>query len=413
MGEKPYTMDKNGEMEIDWLTQEDKNHINFFDQFHCWSGMWRSKKSIQWTYFWLSQMIAFSLVYFYSFYFLLSELELLAHLIHHMMVAADDIMYIYLLNIHRIRVETIHDYASKTYNYDSGIVREKHKKLMTEQLKLYPKMSKFIFLTTVATAMSLEVNYLLEATYLKSYVTMYPMYLPIDLNHPVTYTIVVFLQHLQVFISMILCGGLMSILFVVWSHLKVELDTLTFAITHVDELVEEKLRHFSYTNPADKEKAKAEFYNGFCYHFARHHAAIKRYFGAFQISCKVTMTFVLISGLICFACVGITSVTENIGIKLKFFVVMVIQTLIIYSWSWVGQDISDKNAALQNIIGGTHWWKMPKTCHSTLKLMLVGTSRPMLLYTLIGQPNNIDSFMDMTASSYKIFNMVYQVKFSS
>nr|APZ81473.1 olfactory receptor 51 [Adelphocoris lineolatus] len=406
-------LDDMGEVDIEWLTEEERALIISFDKVHSWTGMWRNAKRIQWSYFWLFQMTMFMIIYFYSLYFFLEELEILTHVIHHIIMAGDDFMYIYLLNYNRRNLEIVHDLNLKTYGYGSDLVKNYHRKLMTERLKTYRLVYRFILLSAAATILYLEAFFVLEATILKTYVTMYPIYLPIDLNHPVTYTSVVFLQHLQVYVTLVMGSGLVSILFSAWNHITLELAVLTFAMNNIEEIVKEQLSRFQFKSHGTKEAARNKIYRSCCYHLARHHGSIARYFNTFKSASRLTISCIFLTGIVCFACVGITTVTDNMGIKLKFFLIMVVQTSVIYAWCAVGQYISDQNANIQWVISGIPWWKMPKPCHSTLRLIMVGTSMPWFLTTPLGQDANNESFMDMVTSSYRIFNLVYQMMFSS
>ncbi|KAF6205133.1 hypothetical protein GE061_019300 [Apolygus lucorum] len=336
--------------------------------------------------------------------------DLLAYALHHVVL----ITAAYIVNVLAVYVywKEIHDIMEGTtmsYNYDSGLVKNFVQQTIHERFKLSGLLVKLVSYGSVGVIIEVQIFFVIEEFYLQTYQTIFPMYVPMDLNDPFVFTSVVIWQELVVLYTTYLPMMLIVLYYNAWSHLDVEIKILNFAVANIQKIVEEESQNYCHEG-IHRETLEAALYETYSYHFAKHHAHIASYFELFSKSVKVFTLLLFTMGPICLVTVGLSLLSDNIGIRLKLFWFLVIQLIMTYAICWIGQYIADVSTGISEVLVTAPWWLMPKSCRSTFLLIITRCRKPFQITTVHGVPANMESFMDLLKGVYQIISVVIQMR---
>ncbi|BES91886.1 Odorant receptor [Nesidiocoris tenuis] len=399
---------------MSWLTESDwkliftvKNHINY-------TGLWSERKHVWYLQkFYLLVIITLIILSSYSVYAFKDRIELVTQIIHHVVLATTDLVWISIMNSRQNMKELLDD-AVTTYEYHSKLIRDFIRIRMDERLKLLKWFHPIGTVISVLTILSLHVFFVLEVKIFRTYKTLFPIEVPVgDLDNWFIYGYIFFCQETIILFTLFMANGTAAFAFFSWNHLSLELETLCFAIAHVEDLVKEKLSDHKFTDRRSKEILSLQIYDFYVYHFAKHHAHICRYFEILQDTVAVMIFNFFLGALISYACVGLTLTSDNISVQLKFGFIFLLQNITIYTWCWIAQDMADKSENISMVVGSAPWWKMSKQCKSTLLLIMTRCKKPLALKSCFGTAANNESYTDVLSNAYRIFNVLLQMKYSS
>nr|AQM56095.1 olfactory receptor [Apolygus lucorum] len=303
----------------------------------------------------------------------------------------------------------IMDGSTMSYNYDSGLVKNFAQQTIHERFKLSGLLVKLVSYGSVGVIIEVQIFFAIEAFYLQTYKTIFPMYVPMDLDDPFVFTSVVIWQELVVIYTTYLPLMLAVLYYNAWSHLDIEIKILTFAVANIQRIVEEESQNFRHEG-IHRETLEAALYETYSYHFAKHHAHITSYFELFSKCVKLITLLLFTMGPVCLVTVGLSLLSDNIGIRLKLFWFLVIQLIMTYAICWIGQYIADVSTGISEVLVTAPWWLMPKSCRSTFLLIMTRCRKPLQMTTDYGVPANMESFMDLLKGVYQIISVVIQMR---
>nr|AXX83035.1 odorant receptor [Yemma signatus] len=341
---------------------------------------------------------------FISIYILISDIESCAVIMHHAILVVDvevGVLYAY---FRRTRVRRLIIDMQLSYDYDSPVVSEFMKGHVKKRLEAMGLFFKGVLLLTSYTQINLIIFSVVE-WYIrddKEYLLLYPGAFPFDLSF-VPYNILAYLwEEIVMQQAGLTIYGVMAMVFLYYSYLKNELELLQFAIDHSKE----RALELAERTGGEPSRALEESYKICASMCAEHHIQIIDFYNDSNIICRLVYLIVFFDGLLVCVCSGFALISDNTSLKIKFVGVTVIQLIFIYVMCWFGEKLSDVSEAVRQSIYGVNWYDMPRECHTTFKLMLERTMRPLGFTTLTGQKVDLENYMGMIKASYSYFNMM-------
>nr|APZ81443.1 olfactory receptor 21 [Adelphocoris lineolatus] len=400
-----------GYLRIDWLTQDEVDVFDLFQKLMSNVGtMSDSKEKRRLTIIILSLLfipmviasLCASIIY-------RDDFDILAYSLHHtVLMSLAWVLNNVVIPVFRNQYNFLMEGTKKTYYYDSDLVNNYAKDIIHKRIGISRFIGKSIVIGTIGILIEIQIFFAAEVIWFQTYRTLFPVYtFGLDLDNIVVLVSVVLYQEVVMCWTANLPVVLLNIAYSTWSHLDLEMKILVFAITNVEKIVMEKSGKRSLDRT--DEKHRSEIYESYCCHLAKHHHCIISYFEAYSQAVSLITTLMFTTGFIMFVLVGLSTMSDNLGVKLKLFWFLVFQVIITFGWCWVGQYIADKSAEISEAVMGTPWWLMPKSCHSTLLLIMVRCKKPLVITSSFGQQANMQTFMDMMKSVFQFVSVLYQV----
>nr|APZ81495.1 olfactory receptor 73 [Adelphocoris lineolatus] len=394
--------------QIEWLTQEE---VLVFDNLtKLLAIVGTTSRSKKWyrmfsLIFWLAAYIPMIVGLTVTAVHYIKDLDFLAYTLHHLVLITVAVFVTHLVvPLFDTQILYVMNASKNTYNYESDFVENYAKKIIRKRIKLSRTITKMIYFGMVWIMLEVQVFFMIETFFLKSYQTVFPLAIGLDLNRWLVFVPVVLWQELIVYYTTFLPTTLAVLCYTAWSHLDLEMRILTYAIANVQKIVNEKLSQDGGPGSV------SEIYVSYCNHFAKHHADI---ISEYRLAVSWITPLVFFIGAILFITVGLSLMSDNLGIKLKLFWFLVVQYIVIYFWCLISQKIGEKSEEISEVVVSTPWWLMPRSCQSTLLLIMTRCKKPLVLSTPLGADVNVESFMEMMKSVYQAISVVYQMKTTS
>ncbi|XP_014252575.2 odorant receptor 30a-like [Cimex lectularius] len=243
----------------------------------------------------------------------------------------------------------------------------------------------------------------------KPHLILFPVFPPFDMDY-LPWQLVVLLWQQQVISAMLFTVyGVLGALTIFYDYISNEISLLKFAMLHIEERAKEMMKttKMKYQNLTEQELYK-KCLIACTNQCAKHHSIIYDYYLNAIQAVRYTYFIVVIVGIVALVCGGATIIFGSMNIKTKFFGMIIATLIFLYLAFWFGNEVRDLSDTIPWIVYDINWLELPKECHSTLRIMMTRSMKPMALTTSLGQNVDLENFMGLVKAAYSYFNMIYQ-----
>ncbi|XP_039280840.1 odorant receptor 67c-like [Nilaparvata lugens] len=186
-------------------------------------------------------------------------------------------------------------------------------------------------------------------------------------------------------------------------HLMKEIDILCLSLKDMDYWLKDKI-------DSNYEFHLKQYFKG----VIEHHQNICR---TVQELNEALSVFLFLFNCVCCAqiCVSLYScfeMSDSVS-QMKYILLLGPVFSCFYFFCWSGQELINKNDQLERVIADCNWMNKPKWFRSSLRIMILRSSKPLQikpfgLYTL-----NFNNIMMVCRAAYSFFNFMHKVQMKS
>ncbi|XP_014256564.1 uncharacterized protein LOC106670594 isoform X1 [Cimex lectularius] len=344
-------------------------------------------------------------------YYYIKDRDYVIIMVHHFVLTIESLIAVTYSYIKRDNVHFLITNAKKSFNYNSPSMVSYMKKIVKDKVPIAKK----VHYSIVIFPFYVLINDMLYSSMEKyfwggEYLLLYPIYTALDLENWFFYCPILVWEMSVIFFVIVVISGIIGLILLVYIHLMIEFSMLEHAIMNMNKIIEEKIE--MYSTPKMSEDVKKNIIKKIqkeCMdEIARHMDDIIIYFNNAKGYLNFIYSNIVVAGIMITVCTGVICLSENQAVRMKFFGIFVVQNIYLYAVCWIGESIANKSENLRIVLYDIEWWNFPKSCHMSIRLMLVRLMNPFYFYTFLGQKIQLETFMDMVKGSYSYFNMIIQ-----
>ncbi|XP_073993238.1 uncharacterized protein [Rhodnius prolixus] len=387
-----------------------KDYLRIFDicAFYVQNDRWAKMFCIYLTIYHVFTLI----LMINSFIIFIPDIDKMAVLFHHFTVVGDMAAHVLISYYYRPTIKRLIEGIYETHDYESELIDEFAAKVQDERLEKSKEVLKGNYFACFLTCIMIFLAGVFDRYVLKKTerFLLIPMVFFVSIDTWTGYSLLLIWQFFGMTYAVCMLFCLFDFLHLFYIKIVTEFKILDYALSTVKERAAEirESNEKKYNKTLDHKMG--DYYEESIKHCVIHHIQIISIFHSVRDTEKWMYFIGIAVNLGLLVCTGLTLVTDDVMLKVKFLVIMGITMVYVFFFFWMGQDISDASENILLTLHTADWLDMPKRCRSTLHLIMTRTMKPLIVTSIDGTKITTENFMALVSAAYSYFNTIIQMK---